>query len=156
MAEAVQAITWEAPQHTHIEKGNDWFWVLGLLAVAGAAGAFIFGDILFGMVILLGALLMGIFAIHEPEDKFFAVTTRGVRIGEELHPYSTLESYYIDEDHVEGPHLFIKSEKLFMPLMIMPIPEEYIEDIDEILRIRLLEEHLEEPLSHRLLEFLGF
>lgn len=156
MAEVVQAITWEAPPHQHIEKGSDWFWVLGLLAVSGAIGAFIFGEVLFGMVILLAAIVMTLFTLHEPDLKFFAITTRGVRIDEELYPYATLESYYIDEDHIHGPQLFIKSERLFMPLMIIPIPEEYVEDIDELLRVRLLEEHLEEPLSHRLLEFLGF
>lgn len=156
MAEVVQAITWEAPAHTHIEKGSDWFWALGLLAVAGAVGAFIFGDILFGMVILLGATVMVVFTLHEPDLQFFAVTTRGIRVGEELYPYATLESYYIDEDNVQGPQLIVKSERMLMPLILMPIPEEYIDDIEDILQTRLPEEHLEEPLAHRLLEFFGF
>ncbi|NCN52750.1 hypothetical protein GW943_03005 [Candidatus Parcubacteria bacterium] len=156
MAEAVQAVTWEATQHHHIEKGQDWFWILGLIAVAGAVAAFIFGDVLFGVVILLGAIVMAVFALHEPEMKFFAITTRGLRIEDQLYPYATLESYYIDEDHPQGAQLLIKSERMFMPLLIIPIPDEYTEEIDEILRVRLLEEHLEEPLAHRLLEFFGF
>ena len=36
MAEAIKAVTWEAPEHHHIEKRSDWFWVLGILAIAGA------------------------------------------------------------------------------------------------------------------------
>lgn len=156
MAEVINAVTWEAPEHHHIEKGNDWFWALGLLAIAGAAGAFVFGNVLFGVVILLGAITMAIFALNDPRTIPFAVTARGVRIGTTLYPYTTLESYYIDEEHEHGPQLLVKSERTFMPLLILPIPEEYIDDIEDLVSSRLPEETLEEPLSNRILEFFGF
>lgn len=156
MAEKLQGITWEAPQHHHIEKGHDWFWALGLLAIAGAAAAFIFGNVLFGVVILLGAITMVVFAMQKPHIIPFAVLTRGIRAGNELYPYSTLESFYLDEDHPRGPQLIVKSKKFFMPLLILPIPEEYIDDIDDLVGSRLPEEHLEEPVAHRLLELVGF
>jgi hypothetical protein len=38
----------------------------------------------------------------------------------------------------------------------MPIPEEFIDEIEAILEPRLAEEHLEEPLAHKLLEIFGF
>ena len=156
MAEMLQGVTWEAPEHHHIEKGHDWFWALGLLAVAGATAAFIFGNVLFGLVILLGAITMVVFALQDPRVIPFAVLTRGIRIGNELYPYTTLESFYLDEEHYRGPHLFIKSKKLFMPLLILPIPEEYVDDIDDLVGARLPEEHLEEPIAHRIMEFFGF
>ena len=43
-----------------------------------------------------------------------------------------------------------------MPLIIMPIPEDHIDDIESIIESRLPEEHLEEPLAHKILEFFGF
>lgn len=156
MAEVTSAITWEAPEHHHIEKGHDWFWALGLIATAGAAAAFIFGNVLFGIVILLGAIVMVLHALSEPKIIPFAVTTRGVRVGSELYPYTTLESYFIDEDNEFGPQLLVKSERMFMQLLILPIPEEYVDDIDDLLGSRLPEETLEEPFAHKLLEFFGF
>jgi len=134
--ERTQAITWEAPEHHHIEKSSDWFWALGIIAVAGAATAIFLGNVLFGIVIVLGAAVMFI---------------------DELHPHASLESFYIDAEHEHGPHLLIRSQqKTFDSLLVIPIPEEYMEDIDELLGSRLPEEHLEEPLSHRVLEFFGF
>jgi len=156
MDEVVNAVTWEAPEHHHIEKGNDWFWALGLLALAGAVAAFVFGNTLFGIVILLGAITMAIFAMNDPNMVTFAVTARGVRVGTTLYPYTTLESYFIDEEHEHGPQLLVKSKRTFMPLIILPLPEEYVDDVEDLVAPRLDEEHLEEPLSHRLLEFLGF
>jgi len=99
---------------------------------------------------------MGIVARQEPDIIPHAVTNRGLRVGETLHPYSTLKCFYIDEDHRRGPHLLALSHKTFMPLIIVPIPGEYIEEIEIILEPRLPEEHLEEPFSDRLLELVGF
>jgi hypothetical protein len=156
MVEVARAITWEAPEHVHSEKTSDWYWALGIIALAGAGASIVFGNTLFGVVILLGAITMVLFALREPKMMEFAVTLRGIKVGSELYPYSTLESFYIDEEDPAGPQLFVKSERLFMPLIIVPIPEEYVDEIDDMVSARLHEEHLEEPFSHKLLEFLGF
>ena len=156
MADIARAITWEAPEHEHIEKGNDWFWALGIIAIAASAAAIIFGNTLFGVVILLGASTMVVFAHRKPKMMDFAVTSRGIKIGNELFPYSTLESFYIDEDNPGGPQLLAKSERLFMPLIIVPLPEEYVDDIDDLISSKIPEEHLEEPIAHKILEFFGF
>jgi len=149
-------ITWEAPEHTHIEKTSDWYWILGIIAVAGSIASIIFNNALFGIVILLGAATMAIVAQREPRIVQFELSGKGLRIENDLYPYSTLDSFDLQEENLNGPLLLIKSKKLFVPLFVIPIPEEYIQAIEEILWSRLEEEHLEEPLSHQLLEFFGF
>jgi hypothetical protein len=154
--EVVQSITWEAPEHQHIEKTVDWFWVVGLLTIAGAAASFIFGNILFGLVIIFGALAIVVHSLRDPRMIPFAITARGVRIDGDLYPYTSLSGYAIDEENRHGPQLLLKSRKLFTPLLILPIPEDYMDEIEDIISLRLPEEELEEPFSHQLLEFFGF
>lgn len=156
MADVPRAVTWEAPEHHHVEKGNDWFWALGILGVAAVVAAIMFGNTLFGVLLAVATITLGIAASQAPAIVQFAVTARGIRIGDQLFPYSTLESFYIDEDHPLGPELLVKSKRTFMPLIVMPIPEEYIEEIESILETRLPEEYLEEPFFNKLLEFFGF
>jgi hypothetical protein len=156
MAEAVRAVTWEAPEHHHIEKSSDWFWALGVLAIAGGGAAILFDNTLFGVLIILGAAVMMAVALREPDILPYAVTTRGVRVGNDLYPYSTLESFYIDDEHGLGPQLLVKSQHMLMPLIILPIPEEYVDEIDDLIGARLAEEHMEEPFAHKLMEFFGF
>lgn len=156
MAEQIRAITWEAPEHHHIEKGSDWFWVLGIVAITSSVAAFFFGNFLLALLIVIAALVVTLVANRAPEIIPFAVTARGLRVNNVLYPYSTLESFYIDEEDPKGAQLLAKSKRLFMPLIIMPIPEEYIDDIEDIIEGRLPEEHLEEPFANKILEFFGF
>ena len=99
---------------------------------------------------------MVIVSHHKPKIIQFEVAERGIRIGNDLYPYATLESYFLDENNTLNPQLIIKSKKLFMMLLIIPIPEEHIYHIEDIVGSRLPEEHLVEPFSHRLLEYFGF
>lgn len=154
--EEVRSVSWEAPEHNHIEKTQDWYWILGIVGIAGSVASIIFGNVLFGVVILLGTVTMVIVSHQKPRIIGFEVSSRGVRIENDLYPYPSLESFFIDEENPMGPQLIVRPKKLFMPFLILPIPEEYTDDIEDLLAPRLKEEHLEEPFSHKLMEFLGF
>jgi len=156
MEEVTQAVTWEAPEHTHFEKSNDWYWVLWIIAIGASIASFFWGNFLFALLILIAAVTVTLMCLKRPRIVPFGVMTRGVRCGDKLYPYSNLESYYIDEHNPEGPILLLKSKSLYSMLLVMPIPEEYIDDIEDLLRNRLPEEELQEPLAHKVLEFFGF
>ncbi|MDC1205497.1 hypothetical protein N8083_01465 [Candidatus Pacebacteria bacterium] len=156
MALPARSITWEAPAHQHIEKTSDWFWALGIIAISAGTAAFFFNNFLLAILILIAAAIMALLANREPEVVAYAITSRGLRVGDRLYPYSTLEAFYIDEDHEAGPQLFARSKKLFMHLIIMPLPHEHIEDVEDILESKLPEEHIEEPLATKIFEIFGF
>jgi hypothetical protein len=150
-------IEWGAHEHEHQEKTPDWYWALGLVALVGFIGSLLLGNVLLAIVILLGGLVMGLYATLHPHYAEFALTHRGVIIEEKLYPYQTLDSFWIDDIVPEKPKLLIKSQKIMMPLMVLPIPD----DIDpEIIHRYLLqylqEEENNEPIAHRLIEALGF
>ena len=155
MEETAHSVTWEGPEHYHQEKSSDWFWVLGIIAIAGFVASLIAQNVLFGVVILLAATTLFIFGHQKPREIQFEVSVRGVKVDDTLYPYATLESYYLDEENRIDPQLIIKSQKMFMPLIIIPIPVAYIDEIEELVGARLPEEFMEEPLSHQILEFFG-
>jgi hypothetical protein len=150
------SITWEAPEHHHIEKSGEWYAILVIITLAAAAAAFTTGNILFGMIILLFTATVSLVSLRIPATIPFAVTSRGIRIDDKLYPFTVLESYFIDEEDPKGPQLLLKGTQFFMPLLVIPIPEEDIHDIEELIASRLPEEHLEEPVFTKVLEFFGF
>ena len=151
-----RSITWEAPEHHHVEKGNDWFFALAIIIIALVIAAVLFDNVLFALVIGLAGGALAVSAAKRPAIIPYGVTVRGIRIEDRLYPFSTLDSYHIDEDDPRGPQLLIKSERKLMPLIVMPIPTNHIDDIEHILKEKLIEEELAEPCLIKVLELFGF
>lgn len=156
MERPARLVSWEAPEHYHIEKTADWYWILGILATAGFVACVIFENVLFGLVILLGSCVMMLYAYRGPKVIPFEISARGIRVDSDFFPYSTLESFFLDEEHPMGPQVIVKQKQLLSQYLIFPIPESYVQEIDALLSTRLPEEHLQEPISHQVLEFFGF
>ncbi len=152
----IREVSWEAPEHHHTEKGSDWFWALGIITIACAVTTIVLGNVLFGIVILLAGVVTALVSVKTPRMMAYAVSLRGVRIGQDLHPYSSLKCFFLNEEHPHHVELLLQSKSIFMPLIIIPVPDDAVDDIEYILETRLPEEHLEESLGHHLLEFLGF
>lgn len=152
----MREVSWEAPEHHHFDKSTDWYWALGIITIAGAITTIIFGNVLFGIIILLAGATTALISSRPPRMVSYSITPRGVRTGTQLHPYSTLRCFFLDEDHPRNVQLLLESKNVLTPLMIIPVPDELVEDVEYMLEERLPEEHLEEPLGHRLLELLGF
>jgi hypothetical protein len=153
MAEQVKAVLFEAYEHTYPPKTSDWFLILGILTLSIAIASILLGNALFGVLIFIAGLVMALLAMKEPKIVSYAVTQRGIRIDDKLFPYTTLHAYYIDEDAVDGPELLIKSEKMFMPLLVLPLPEDTLDTIEDIIAERLPETHIEKPFGYKVLEF---
>lgn len=156
MEEVVRAVTWEAPEHYHTEKSNDWFWVVGIVAITSAIASFFFGNFLFAILILVAAVSLSLVALRHPKVIPFSVTVRGVSVDDSFYPYASLDSYFIDEVNYPTPQLLLKTKKFYLPLVVIPLPDEYLDDIEDIISQRLPEEELEEPFINLVLEFLGF
>ena len=154
----VKLISWEAYEHTHREKSKDWYWSLGIISVTASVLSIIFGNYIFGVLLIIMGAALGIVGAQHPNLVYFELNKMGVRIGNKLYPYATLESFWVqDNSHFGGDSvLLIKSRKLMAPLMVIPLDEVETEEIRDFLLYNLLEKELQESLSQLILENLGF
>lgn len=149
-------IEWEAHEYEHKERSQDWFWAVGIISVAIAAAAAIFGNIIFGIFILTATFAMALFINHPPKEVRVVVDERGVTRDRILYPYSTLQSFWIDVDHPH-PKILLSSEKVFMPLIIVPLGGEVdLDNLHEVLSQFLQEKPHSLPLVEKIIESLGF
>lgn len=156
MEPSLRSVTWEAPEHHHVEKGNDWFFALTIIIIAFVVVAILFNNTLFALLIGLSGGALAVSAAKRPSIISYAVTVRGVKIDDQLYPFSSLASYAIDEEDLRGPQLLIKSARKIMPLIVIPIPIDHVDDIESILKEKLEEEELEESFFIKVLELFGF
>ena len=111
-------IEWNAPAHHHFDRSPDWYWAVGIISFTAAALAFIFGNVVFGILILVGTLALVLHTRMIPKINHYQINDRGVVIGDILYPFLTLESFWIDTLHPE-PKILLKSEKFFMMSIVM-------------------------------------
>ncbi len=148
-------LRWEAYEHEHIERGSDWFWALGIIAACGAITSIIFGNFLFALVIAAAAFTIGLIAKHPPVLHEFEINDKGIRIGNDLHAYASIISFWVDEE-LEEPLLLVDTTKFMAPNLIIPIGDMDPEEIREYLLQHTKEVPMKEPLAHKILEFFGF
>ncbi len=148
-------IEWSAPEHYYYKRSSDWFWAVGIIAVTCAALACIFSNVIFGILIIAAATALSLHAANVPRTIHYEINDRGIVIEDTLYPFLTLHSFWIDHIHPE-PKILLKSQKLFMPFISVPIEEVNPEAIRFVLLKYIAETEHVEPLSLRLLEVIGF
>ncbi len=148
-------ISWNSFEHVHIEKNNDWYWAVGIITITAAALAFILNNIIFGIFILVGAFALVVHSSKKPDTVYCEINDRGIVINGVLYPFLTLDSFWIDA-HRSPSKIIIKSHKLFVPFIIVYIDEVDPEKVRDILLNYIAEQEHTEPISHYILERLGF
>lgn len=151
-----EKITWTAYEHEHTEKGSDWYWALGIVALSAAIVAVLFQNFFFAILILVGSFTLALLAAKPARELTFSLTARGVLINQALYPYETLVAFWIQDRDSDNPTLIIDVQRFMTPHIITPIAIEDIETIREFLLTHLPEEELREPFGQRFLERFGF
>jgi len=150
-----EKLTWSALEYEEKERSTDWFWALGVIVVAGSITSIIYANYFFAMLIIIGGILLGFFAIKKPETVPYELNEKGLKIKTRLFPYDTIKSFWVQDGG--KPTLFIKSARMFLPMLSIPITEELTEKVKNIfLSKNVAEEEMKEHPSDKIMESLGF
>jgi len=142
--------TLEAPPH---ERGTDWFISVAIVAFAVAVASVILGNYMFAVLIVVGAAALLLHVARVPKRIAVQIFEKGVMMGSMLYPYETLRSFFVNE--TEG-RLFIRTNKLFVPILVLLIEDTDPKDIRLTLSKYLPEEEIEESFWEKLMEHIGF
>ena len=106
MPGGAQHMEWSVITHERRTHTVDWYWGLGFVALVGIAAALFFGNMLFAVVLALGAISIGFLAARGPREHMVRIDDRGVSIDGTRYPFSAIHSFWVDHD-TESPHLFV-------------------------------------------------
>ncbi len=149
--------SWQAYEYKDRTVKVDWFWALGIIALAGSVAAFIYGNFLVGIFIIFASIALVFFATVKPELITYEITSNGIIYEGVFYPYENLHCFWMDEFEPDNKKLLVKSERFFVPILALPYDnQETAERIYEILSEVLPEEPLQEPWGHLIMERLGF
>ena len=148
-------ISWNAPSHLYIEKGQDWYWAVGIITLAIAVVSFIFGNIIPGVFVIVAAIALVAHASRPATIVTYEINDRGIVADGILYPFVSLDSFWVPHDEYPSK-VIIKSRKLFMPLIVIYIDNINPESIREVLLHYIAETEHREPLLKKVMERFGF
>ena len=157
-------ISWSALEYEEKERSKDWFWALGIIVVTSAIAAIIFEDYFFAVLIVIIGALFSFLAVRKPRAISYEVNAKGVQAGTHLYPYGNIHSFWVrsatlrdhEENDVLRPMLFIRIQRLFVPIFSIPIDDSIAENIDAQLKeAGIVEARMQEHPSEHIMEMLG-
>lgn len=156
------SIIWRTIEHGHREQSTDWYWAVGIITVSLAIAFFIVGNSLLSIILLLGVGTLFVSSKRSPQTVECEISEQGIRTDRTLYPWQTLSSFWIHETvnqktGIPTQLLLLTSKKSFMPQIIVPLGSEApLKEIQAVLAHMLTEEPQTEPISHRIMQKLGF
>lgn len=117
-----EEIVWHVLTHEHKEHSTDWYWALGLLTVAGAALSIFFGNLLLGIILVLGGISIAILKIRGPREHQVRLDARGTTLDGTLYKWDSMQSFWVHAVPGDSsPRLYINTRSLLMPRIVVPL-----------------------------------
>jgi hypothetical protein len=114
---------WEGREYEHNPKSADWYWALGIVAVAGSVASILFANYLLVVLIVVAAVTISLHGTKHPPLHRFRVVEHGLIIGEELFHFEHMVSFSVLED-IDGtfpPLLSIHNDSWLSPHLMVPL-----------------------------------
>lgn len=152
-----ESLQWEAYEHLHVDRTPDWFWGVGLSALALAVIAIVMKNITFAILIVVSAFVLTLRALKIPATHTYVLTRKGIIENDILHSYSELEAFWVDDENdTFHPKLLVRHKRKLLPLMVLPLGSMDGETVHNYLINFMDADRMEEPPFIKILEYLGF
>ena len=125
-------IHWSALEYDHKDKTIDWFWAVGLSALAGAVIAILYKNYFFGIFLILAGICMGMFGARKPGMVEVGIFEDYIIVGDRKYEWKTVHAFNIIGTG-ETTHLVIHTERPMAPVVSVPMSFQNVEEVYEII-----------------------
>jgi len=150
------SIEWSAPEFEYYNKNKSWFIVVGAIAAGLFLWAVFTKNFIFALLIGLSYFSVIIFALKKPHNIHLAITPKGLKIDKTLYAFDNLRSFWIFYEPPLIKELSVRSKKMIMPYIKIPLGEQNPVEIRRLLLKYLPEKKHKESLIDNLSRQLKF
>jgi hypothetical protein len=148
-------ISWSVLEFEEKDRHPDWLWYAGLVFGIGATLCFFYGNIFFGIFLVVAGALVILFAQRKPKMLSIALDEKDIVIDEERIPYERVTQFWIDE--TEKPDkLLLLVKGSFVPMQSLPLADVTAEAVREELKKHTPEVQMRESTGVKIADRLGF
>ncbi len=148
-------IQWSIDTHEHHERSVDWYWGLGLIALAAAILSIVLGNALLAVIIFLAAGSLGMLVYRGPREHTVGLNPRGVSMDGTLYRWSSVVSFWIQQDTRE-PHLLISTQGILHPQLVISLGDpSRAQNVRAYMKRFAKEEEQHPHVGHHIAQMLG-
>ena len=114
-------LVWQAPEFEYHSKNKSWVLIPGAVAAVLFIWSVLAGNYLFALLVILAYFSLSIYAFKRPTLVRIAITSKGVKVNQALYEYENLNSFWIFYDSDGVKELSLKSKKVIMPYIRIPL-----------------------------------
>ncbi len=114
---------WEVLEHDVVDRRPDWFWGIGLAALAGIVLAIVTKNYLLAFFILVSGVLLVLFSLEKPKILSVEISEHGIKINRDLFPFKLLNSFWLYETSRGKPMVMLHSQRSIRPIFSVPLAE---------------------------------
>jgi hypothetical protein len=150
------SVQWQAEEYEHKERDKNWYWGLGIIILALIITAFLFKNFLLGAFFLLAGFSLALLATKRPDLISFSLNSKGIQIDKKIFYYEVIDSFWILYDPPHRKEIIVKSGKLLMPHIIIPLGDVDPDEVRNYLLQFLEEEKMDDTLLRAIVRAIGF
>jgi hypothetical protein len=148
-------LSWTTQEFEKKERHPDWLWTVGLVFTLGAVVAFFYGNIFFGIFLVIAGAVVIIYALRNPKSLTIAIEDKGIRINGDLIQYEKIIQFWLDETD-KPDKLLLRVKGSFVPTLSLPLEGVSTETVRSALKPYATEEELRESTSVKIFDRFGF
>ncbi len=140
-------VNWRIEEPNFMPKTTEWFWALGILALALIVFSILLKNYLLIIIVALAVFIIYSNKNKKPELINFRLDNDGLYIEHKFYPYDGFESFWIFEAHTDKEReLALRHKRHLSPLLVVPFHNNDEPRIRRILNKYLLESEEQESL----------
>ncbi len=147
-------VSWSASEYIANPKNFGWFGLLGVGSIVFAAVVYLLTqDVVAAIVIIVLALMVGVFATRQPQVLEYHIGEEGLHIGQKFYPYPGFKSFSVVEEGAFAYISLMPLKRFMPPLSIHFSPddeEKIINTLADYLPYEEYKHDVVESLSRRL------
>jgi len=156
MKNKLKEFEWKALEFEKTEKTKSWFIIPGIITIIIGIFALLTENILFLIIIVLAFFIFYIYANKDPLTIKFRINEKGIKIGKKFFDFDELKSFWVFYSPPEEKELSIRSKKMFIPYIKIPLGNQNPNEIRKYLLKFLPEKRHKESVVDIWMKRIGF
>lgn len=147
---------WTAEGYLFEQKSSDWFWAVGIIAVAAAVASILFGNFILALLVVVAATTLSLSAMKRPRAHRFRLADDGLWVDDTLYDYDDILSFSVLEyiDPKVPPALSLRTRKFLVPHLLVPLVNVDPVEVYEFFFDQVEEGRHDQSLTDRIIDYL--